>query len=98
MEQRTGTSTSTSTHPFSIPAYPTTASRGTWSPSQETTGTKQGTPWTGCQSIAGPNLTRYRQFRNANQPTMHVFGPGRKPEYPEETPEARGEHANSTGV
>ncbi|KAK3546463.1 hypothetical protein QTP70_026318, partial [Hemibagrus guttatus] len=32
------------------------------------------------------------QFIDANQPTMHVFGP----EYPEETPEAWGEHANST--
>ncbi|KAK3517029.1 hypothetical protein QTP70_032324, partial [Hemibagrus guttatus] len=30
------------------------------------------------------------QFRDANQPTMHVFGLG------EETPEARGEHAKST--
>ncbi|KAK3561141.1 hypothetical protein QTP86_028291, partial [Hemibagrus guttatus] len=37
-----------------------------------------------------------RQFRDANQPTTHVIGPGRKPEYPEETPKARGEHANST--
>ncbi|KAK3531303.1 hypothetical protein QTP70_016275 [Hemibagrus guttatus] len=35
-------------------------------------------------------IIHYGQFRDANQPTMHVFGPG------EETPEARGEHANST--
>ncbi|KAK3532018.1 hypothetical protein QTP86_003491 [Hemibagrus guttatus] len=32
----------------------------------------------------------YGQFRDANQSTMHVFGPG------EETPKAQGEHANST--
>ncbi|KAK3541655.1 hypothetical protein QTP86_034659, partial [Hemibagrus guttatus] len=42
------------------------------------------------------SLTQYGQFRDANQPTMHVFGLGRKPECPEETPEAWGEHANST--
>ncbi|KAK3531259.1 hypothetical protein QTP70_015201, partial [Hemibagrus guttatus] len=41
-------------------------------------------------------ITHYGQFRDANQPTMHVFGPGEKPEYPEETPEARGEHVKST--
>ncbi|KAK3568891.1 hypothetical protein QTP86_019579, partial [Hemibagrus guttatus] len=62
----------------------------------------QDTPWTECQPIAGHthkhshSLTHYGQFRDSNQPTMHVFGLGRKPEYPEETPEARGEHANST--
>ncbi|KAK3539209.1 hypothetical protein QTP86_029584, partial [Hemibagrus guttatus] len=31
----------------------------------------------------------HTQFRDANQPTMYVFGPG------EETPETQGEHANS---
>ncbi|KAK3568880.1 hypothetical protein QTP86_019111 [Hemibagrus guttatus] len=59
---------------------------------------RQDTPWTECQPIAGHthtlihtrNHTDYGQFRDANQPTMHVFGPG------EETPEAQGEHANST--
>ncbi|KAK3564780.1 hypothetical protein QTP86_026414, partial [Hemibagrus guttatus] len=35
-------------------------------------------------------ITHYRQFRDANKPTMHVFGPA------EETPEAQGEHTNST--
>ncbi|KAK3538132.1 hypothetical protein QTP70_031333, partial [Hemibagrus guttatus] len=42
--------------------------------------------------LQGP-ITRYGQFRDANQPTVHVFGLGRKPEYPVETPEAWGEHA-----
>ncbi|KAK3559957.1 hypothetical protein QTP86_030320, partial [Hemibagrus guttatus] len=59
---------------------------------------RQDTPWTECQPIAGHThtlsfthaITHYGQFRDANQPTMHVFGLG------EETPEARGEHANST--
>ncbi|KAK3538329.1 hypothetical protein QTP70_035226, partial [Hemibagrus guttatus] len=54
------------------------------------------TPWTECQPITGHthtlSFTHYRQVRDANQPTMHVFGPGKKLEYPEET---RGEHANS---
>ncbi|KAK3551375.1 hypothetical protein QTP70_016646, partial [Hemibagrus guttatus] len=35
-------------------------------------------------------ITTLQTFRDANQPTVHVFGPG------EETPEARGEHTNST--
>ncbi|KAK3521644.1 hypothetical protein QTP70_014708 [Hemibagrus guttatus] len=55
---------------------------------------RQDTPWTECQPIAGHTHTlihtHYEQFRDANQPTMHVFGLG------EETPEAQGEHANST--
>ncbi|KAK3512472.1 hypothetical protein QTP70_014605, partial [Hemibagrus guttatus] len=37
------------------------------------------------------SLTQYVQFRDANQPTCLDWG--RKPEH---TPEARGEHANST--
>ncbi|KAK3520825.1 hypothetical protein QTP70_033044 [Hemibagrus guttatus] len=32
------------------------------------------------------SLTHYGQFRDANQPTMHVFGLGRKPEYLEKSP------------
>ncbi|KAK3538800.1 hypothetical protein QTP86_015926 [Hemibagrus guttatus] len=52
------------------------------------------TPWTECLPIAG--YTHYGQFRDANQPTTQSLDRGRKPEYPEETPEARGEHANST--
>ncbi|KAK3520602.1 hypothetical protein QTP70_028612 [Hemibagrus guttatus] len=35
-------------------------------------------------------ITHYGQFKDANQPTMHVFELG------EETPKAQGEHANST--
>ncbi|XP_060748330.1 beta-N-acetylhexosaminidase isoform X3 [Tachysurus vachellii] len=43
-------------------------------------------------------ITHYGQFsRDANQPTYGLsFDQGRKPEYPEETPKTRGEHANST--
>ncbi|KAK3511885.1 hypothetical protein QTP70_027481 [Hemibagrus guttatus] len=59
---------------------------------------RQDTPWTECQPITGHThtlsfthaITHYGQFRDANQPKLHVFGLG------EETPEARGEHANST--
>ncbi|KAK3519490.1 hypothetical protein QTP70_031813, partial [Hemibagrus guttatus] len=40
--------------------------------------------------------THYRQFRDSNQPTMHVFGPGEENRVPGGNPEARGEHANST--
>nr|XP_046261675.1 uncharacterized protein LOC124067929 isoform X2 [Scatophagus argus] len=36
-------------------AYPS-GSRGSWSLSQLTTGERRGSPWTGCQSIAGPGL------------------------------------------
>ena len=38
----------------------------------------------------------YGHFGQANQTTVHMsLDWGRKPEYPEETPAARGEHANS---
>ncbi|KAK3510199.1 hypothetical protein QTP70_027763, partial [Hemibagrus guttatus] len=58
---------------------------------------RQDTPWTECQPIAGHThthtLIHYGQFRDANQPTMHVFGlgevtgvPGGNPEYPEYAP------------
>ncbi|KAF4086778.1 hypothetical protein AMELA_G00088300 [Ameiurus melas] len=47
---------------------------------------RQGTLWTGCQSITGHNdthtHTHYGQFRHANQPTMHVFGLGEETEVP----------------
>ncbi|KAK3506763.1 hypothetical protein QTP70_023937, partial [Hemibagrus guttatus] len=64
---------------------------------------RQDTPWTECQPITGHThtlsfthtVTHYGQFRDANQPTMSLDW-GRKPAHPEETPEARGEHANST--
>ncbi|KAK3567346.1 hypothetical protein QTP86_019593 [Hemibagrus guttatus] len=43
---------------------------------------RQDTPWTECQPITGHThtlsfthaITHYGQFRDANQPTMHVFG------------------------
>ncbi|KAK3520115.1 hypothetical protein QTP70_014284 [Hemibagrus guttatus] len=62
---------------------------------------RQDTPWTECQPITGHthtlihshnhshNHTHYGQFRDANQPTMHVFGLG------EETGVPRG---NSRGM
>ncbi|KAK3542653.1 hypothetical protein QTP86_031469, partial [Hemibagrus guttatus] len=63
---------------------------------------RQDTPWMECQPIAGythshslTQITHYGQFRDANLQCMSLDR-GRKPEYPEETPEARGEHANST--
>ncbi|KAK3561174.1 hypothetical protein QTP86_028366 [Hemibagrus guttatus] len=46
--------------------------------------------WSANPSQGTHTHTYYGQFRDTNQPTMHVFGLG------EETPEARGEHANST--
>ncbi|KAF4082506.1 hypothetical protein AMELA_G00152740 [Ameiurus melas] len=57
-------------------------SRGTWSLSQESWGTRRGTPWTGCQSIAGHNHihthTPIHTLRTLlDTPislTMHVFG------------------------
>lgn len=51
--------------------------------SQEIQGTRQGTPCMGCQPITGYNctltypFTHYGQFRDANQPTVHVFDGGR---------------------
>ncbi|KAF4073907.1 hypothetical protein AMELA_G00248550 [Ameiurus melas] len=67
-------------------------SRGTWSLSQEASGKRRGTPWTGCQSITGHNhihthpFIHYGQFTNLpiNLPCMSLDW-GRKPEYPEET-------------
>ncbi|KAK3540402.1 hypothetical protein QTP70_030636 [Hemibagrus guttatus] len=41
-------------------------------------------------------ITHYGQFRDSNQPRSVSLDCGRKPEYPEETHQARGEHANST--
>ncbi|KAK3533818.1 hypothetical protein QTP70_031074, partial [Hemibagrus guttatus] len=55
---------------------------------------RQDTPWTECQPITGH--THYDNLEMPiNLPCMSLDW-GRKPEYPEETPEARGEHANST--
>ncbi|KAK3551379.1 hypothetical protein QTP70_016643 [Hemibagrus guttatus] len=65
----------------------------------------QDTPWTECQPIAGHthihshSLTQSHTTDNLempiNLPCMSLDW-GRKPEYPEETPGALGEHANST--
>ena len=63
---------------------------------------RQDTPWTECQPIAGHTHTLIHSHTTDNFPEMPINLPcmsldrGRKPEYPEETPEARGEHANST--
>ncbi|KAM9455879.1 schwannomin-interacting protein 1 isoform 2-T2 [Clarias gariepinus] len=40
----------------------TSRAAGAWSLSQETLGTRQGTPWTGCQSIAGFNSPKNLQL------------------------------------
>ncbi|KAK3507525.1 hypothetical protein QTP70_028069 [Hemibagrus guttatus] len=37
-------------------------------------------------------ITHYRQFRNANQPTMHVFGPGEETAVPGRNPLRQGEN------
>ncbi|XP_047660428.1 ras-related protein Rab-36 isoform X1 [Tachysurus fulvidraco] len=65
---------------------------------------RQDTPWTECQPIAGHTHTLIHSHSHTtdNFPEMPInllcmsLDRGRKPEYPEETPEARGEHANST--
>ncbi|KAK3551973.1 hypothetical protein QTP70_031490 [Hemibagrus guttatus] len=49
---------------------------------------RQDTPWTECQPIAG--YTHYGQFRGANQPTMHVFGPGEETGVPRGNPQGTG--------
>ncbi|KAK3568862.1 hypothetical protein QTP86_018967 [Hemibagrus guttatus] len=66
---------------------------------------RQDTPWTECQPIAGHTHTHTHSLTQShttdnlqipiNLPCMSLDR-GRTPEYPEETPEARGEHANST--
>lgn len=61
--------------------------RGAWSLSQGARGTSWGTPCTGCQAIAGQNLT-------------HITGNLEMPislwsEYSEETPKVLGEHTSS---
>ncbi|KAK3552383.1 hypothetical protein QTP86_011263 [Hemibagrus guttatus] len=60
---------------------------------------RQDTPWTECQPITGNTHTHSLTTDNLetpiNLPRMSLDW-GRKPEHPEETPEAQGEHANST--
>ncbi|KAK3572532.1 hypothetical protein QTP86_034320, partial [Hemibagrus guttatus] len=55
---------------------------------------RQDTPWTECQPIAEYTHSLIHshngQFRDANQPTMHVFGLGEKTEVPGENPQGTG--------
>ncbi|KAK3510041.1 hypothetical protein QTP70_026697 [Hemibagrus guttatus] len=59
---------------------------------------RQDTPWTECQPIAGHThalsfthtITHYGQFRDANQPTMHVFGLGEETGVPGGNPRGTG--------
>ncbi|KAK3520586.1 hypothetical protein QTP70_027503 [Hemibagrus guttatus] len=59
---------------------------------------RQDTPWMECQPIAGHThtlsfthaITLYGQFRDANQPTMHVFGPGEETGVPGGNPRGTG--------
>ncbi|KAK3525357.1 hypothetical protein QTP86_031087 [Hemibagrus guttatus] len=62
---------------------------------------RQDTPWTECQPITGHTHTLIHSHTTDNlEMPINLqcmsLDWGRKPEYPEETPEARGEHANST--
>ncbi|KAF4091748.1 hypothetical protein AMELA_G00040990 [Ameiurus melas] len=85
-----------SIHPSIHPLYRLSFSglRGTWSLSQGASATRRGTPWTGCQSITGHSYTTDTLDTPISLPCMSLDW-GRKPEYREETPTARGEHANS---
>ncbi|KAK3511888.1 hypothetical protein QTP70_027487, partial [Hemibagrus guttatus] len=59
---------------------------------------RQDTPWTECQPIAGHThtlsfthaITHYGQFRDANQPTMPVFGLGEETGVPGGNPRGTG--------
>ncbi|KAK3517004.1 hypothetical protein QTP70_029981 [Hemibagrus guttatus] len=51
---------------------------------------RQDTPWTECQPITGHTYTHTRQFRDANQPTMHVFGLGEETGVPGGSPQGTG--------
>ena len=42
-----------------LPLNPSVGSRGGWSLSQQSSGDRRGTPWTGRQSITGPVLVTY---------------------------------------
>ncbi|KAF4089172.1 hypothetical protein AMELA_G00063740 [Ameiurus melas] len=85
-----------------LPLTPFQGRGGAWSLSQGASGSRRGTPWTGCQSIAGHNNTHTHTYSYTTDtldtpislPCMSLDWE-RKPEYPEETPAARGEHVNS---
>ena len=76
---------------------PSVGSWGGWSPSQQSSGERRGTPWTGRQSITGPHRDkRDKQLHtltftpkdNLESPinlTCMFLDSGRKPEYPERT-------------
>ena len=72
--------------------------RGGWSLSQQSSGERWGTPWTGRQSITGPHRDkRDKQLHRRSHSllrtiletpinlTCMVLDSGRKPEYPERT-------------
>ena len=76
---------------------PSVGSRGGWSLSQQSSGERRGTPWTGRQSIAGPHrdkrdkqphtltLTPNNNLETPINLTCMFLDGGRKPEYPERT-------------
>ena len=91
-----------------LPLNPSVGSRGGWSLSQQSSGDRRGSPWTGRQSITGP----HRDKRD-KQPCMHTFTPkdnleslvnltacfwtvGGSRSTRREPTYTRGEHANST--
>ena len=79
---------------------------GGWSPSQRTSGERQGTPWTGRQSITGPHrdkqphtltLTSKDNLELSINLTCMFFGRWEEARVPGENPRIHGaEHANST--
>ena len=67
---------------------PSIGSRGGWSQSQQSLGERQGTPWTGHQSITGPHNHTHAPKDNLESPinlTCMFLDSGRKLEYPERT-------------
>jgi len=81
---------------FLYPFNPSVGSRGGWSLSQRSLGERQGTPWTGRQSITGPHRTKrdkqpltrsHSLLRTISETPINLtcmFLDGeRKPEYPE---------------
>ncbi|KAK2864651.1 hypothetical protein Q7C36_003805 [Tachysurus vachellii] len=81
-------------------AYPNyLGSRGACAYLRRHRASRQDTPWTECQPITGHThtlsfthtITHYGQFsRDANQPTMHVFGPGEETGVPGGNPRDTG--------
>ena len=78
---------------FLYPLNPSVGSRGGWSFSQRSSGERQGTPWTGRQSITGPHrdtqpctLTPKDNLETPINLSCMLLDGGRKPEYPGRTP------------